>query len=80
MFKNRANKIKKNNGEVVENIEVIVQKDKEKMHVWLSVKLFTTKTVILNGLIMKSATQVKNINNKNQNVCVSILVPPQQKE
>ena len=48
------------------------------MHNWLSVKMAATKIAILNGLIMKSATQVKNINGKDQNVCLSILIPPKE--
>ena len=60
----RAFKYKKNGGDLVDNVEVIVQQDITSKVYYLIIRLPATKKVIFTGLIIENKSQVKHINNK----------------
>lgn len=74
MFQNKATKVKKHNGELVENIEVLIQQDLNKTISWMTIRLAATKNSIVTGYLVKGKSEVKRIGNKDENVTVSVLV------
>lgn len=74
LFSQKAKKVKKGKGDVIENIEIMLQFDKSKNNHWLIVRMIATKKEIVSGLIVKKISEIKNMNEKNENVWVSVLV------
>lgn len=67
-------KYKKNNGDLVEHVDAILQYDeKSKIHV-LVIRLSATKNSIFTGLILEGKSEARNINGKNENIEVSAFV------
>lgn len=64
LFTAQAKKYKKNDGDLVENVEVIVQFKEETKVAILVVRLTATKHSILNGILVKEKTQIRFLNNK----------------
>lgn len=71
LFSGKAHKYKKNNGDLVESVEVIIQKDEKSLLNILIVRLSATKHNIFTGFLLKSASSIRTINNKKENVEVS---------
>lgn len=80
MYQEKANKIKKSNGETVENVDIVVSQDKDKKNSWLTVRLTATKNPIMTGIIVKGKSDVKHINKKEENVMISLLVVENKKQ
>lgn len=53
IFSKKALKSKKDNGDMIENTEVIVQHDNEKKSYWVVIRLAATKHPIVTGFIIK---------------------------
>jgi hypothetical protein len=59
-----ARKYKKNNGDLIESVEVILQFDEKNQVYYLIVRLTATKHNIFTGLILPGKSQVHVLNGK----------------
>ena len=74
LFTGIARKFKKGNGELIEGVEVVLQKDPKAEVTLLIVRLTATKNNIFTGVVMPSISEIRTLNNKDENVEVSAFV------
>lgn len=67
LFTGHAKKYRKNNGDLIESVEVLVQTKEEANISLLVVRLPATKHPIFTGFIIKGS-HVRLINNKQENI------------
>lgn len=78
IFSGRANKYRKNGGELIEMVEVVLQRDRKTGLSILVVRLSATKHEIFTGVLVgKSA--VRRINNKKENLEVTPFLVQKEK-
>lgn len=65
VFQRKILKLKRNDGEVLENTEVVLQQDKEKKVDWVIVRLCATKNPIVTGFLVKGKSEIKKLGNKD---------------
>jgi hypothetical protein len=68
LFSGPIRKFKKNNGDLMENVEVVLQHDEKNDSFFLIVRLTATKNPIFTGFVLKGKSEVRVINNKDENL------------
>lgn len=71
LFTAHVKKYKKNDGDAIENVEVLVQLKEETNTAILVVRLPVTKHPIYAGLLLPGTNNIRIINNKQSNVEVA---------
>jgi hypothetical protein len=74
LFSGPAKKFKKNNGNLMEGVEVVLQHDEKDGVVYLLVRLTATKNTIFTGYILEGKSTVRVLNNKEENLEISAFV------
>ena len=74
LFSGVVRKYKKNNGDLVENVEVVVQHDQKSRLVYMLVRLIATKHPIFTGYVLKEKSTARVLNKKDENLEVGIFI------
>lgn len=69
-----AKKYKKNNGDLVEGVEVILQHDEKAGTVYLVIRAPATKNTIFAGLLLKGKNEVRLLKEKSENMEITAFV------
>lgn len=64
----KVGKFKKSGGELIENLEIVLQKDKMTNIKYITVRLPATKKNIFSGVLVEGRSDIKHIHGKKQNV------------
>ena len=65
LYSGAVRKYKKNNGDLMENVEVVLQHDEKSHAFYLIVRLMATKNNIFTGYIMEGKSEVRILNKKD---------------
>lgn len=68
LFSGVVRKYKKNNGDLVENVEIVLQHDPAKKLVYVVVRLAATKNSIFIGYILEGKSEARILNKKDENL------------
>ena len=68
LFSGIVRKYKKNNGDLVQNVEAVLQQDDKNNGFYLVIRLIATKQSIFTGFIIQGKSEVRNLNNKDENL------------
>ena len=68
LFSGHVLKYKKNNGNLLESVEVMLQQDEKTNLFDMIVRLPATKHIIFSGLVLKEKSEVRVINKKDENL------------
>ena len=63
-------KFKKNNGDLLENAELILQNDHKQGLIYIVVRLAATKNTIFSGFILEKKSSAVILNNKPENILI----------
>ena len=74
LFSAHAKKYKKNDGDLIENVEVVVQLKEETKYSRIIVRLPATKHSILIGTLVRGKCDVRVLNKKDENLELSVFV------
>lgn len=74
LFNAHAKKYKKNDGDLIENVEIIVQIKEETKYARIVVRLPATKHSILIGTLVRGKCDVRVLNKKEENQELSVFV------
>ena len=74
LFSGNVRKYKRNNGDLMQNVEVVVQNDEKSQTFYLIVRLSATKNPIFTGYLLEGKSEVRILNNKPENIEVSAFV------
>ena len=74
LFENLARKYKRGNGELIEGVEVRLQRDPKSETHLLLVRLKATNNNIFTGLVIPDISEIRSINDKEENVEVMVFV------
>lgn len=71
LFSGLARKYKRNNGDLIEGVEIVLQQDDKNKLFYLTVRLAATKHNIFTGYILEGKSQVRILNSKKENLEVA---------
>lgn len=80
LFSAHAKKYKKNDGDLIENVETIVQLKEETKYSRIIVRLPATKHSILIGTLVRGKCDVRVLNKKDENLELSVFVLQEGKQ
>jgi hypothetical protein len=79
LFSGLARKYKRNNGDLIEGVEIVLQQDVKNKLVYLTVRLTATKHNIFTGYILEAKSHVRILNNKKENLEVAAFTITKEK-
>lgn len=74
LFSGPVRKYKKNNGNLMEGVEVVFQHDEQSDVFYLIIRLAATKNPIFTSFVLKNKSEVRTMNNKDENIEVSVFI------
>ena len=70
LYSENALKYKKDGGDLIENVDITIQKDKETKVNWIFVSLSATKNKIFTGVLVKGKSEIKTFG-KPENISLT---------
>jgi len=80
LFSGSVRKFKRNNGDLMEGVEVVLQHDEKNDTFFLIVRLAATKNPIFTGFILKDKSEVRVLNSNEQNLEISAFAINKEKK
>ncbi len=68
MFSGIVRKYKRNNGDLMEGVEAVLQYDPKTQLAYLVIRLLATKHSIFTGYVLKGKSEVRVLNKKEENL------------
>ena len=72
IFKADLKKVKRNDGSLIENAEVVLQMDEQINVSWITLRLSATKNNIFSGIFVKGKSEIRHFGEKEENVFLTV--------